>query len=593
MKDGDILEKFKSACLSRKKGKAEIIALLLYIAGTIIISYFHEPFFDEAQAWNIARSASIKEIFTFVPHYEGHPPLWHLILAPFAKSGAPFHLSVSLVNITFCTAAMALLLFKSPFPKAIRCTLPFTYFCFYQYGVISRPYSMMMLAFMLMAITYKNRNEKPWRYIFSMTFLCLTTSLGLLLAGGLCLVWTYEIITQLIKEKNMNRFYANKRFIPLCFILACAILIVITIMPADNCYYEGVDQNPTFWDIIKYKPNTLAFLYNPYECWSGTLVNMNYNATNDMFRCYLEAFFGLICWIALIAITKKNKKLLTFLIPYLAFDIFQSYHYSSIHHLGIVSTFHIFIFWIITEENGKIELPDFFGKIGSRLKSPLIRKIAGTGLCGLYLINVVFSGVSSFNDIRYSYSIQPVADFIKENDLEDRKIMVAWDFDYAKADPDNINGNSIFYDFAIPSNHPKVTSNHTLVIGTASTLMPYFDHNIFMNFNNYKYKDDFYMHYEYKEDKEAVFDSWEKQGLPDIIIGYCPIDEVYDYATFKDVRYAIINECKIHVNFKLHTTDNRTFVYMREDLLDEYPQLSAIYNPKIAGEYVPETEKEK
>jgi len=47
--------------------------------------YFHEPWFDEVQAWMIARCATIKELLTVIPHYEGHPPLWHMILMPIVE----------------------------------------------------------------------------------------------------------------------------------------------------------------------------------------------------------------------------------------------------------------------------------------------------------------------------------------------------------------------------------------------------------------------------------------------------------------------------------------------------------------------------
>ena len=74
------MEKLKRTCLSRETGKAEILALLLYIIGTVLVSCFHEPWFDEAQAWLIARSASLYEILFEIPHYEGHPQMWHLPL---------------------------------------------------------------------------------------------------------------------------------------------------------------------------------------------------------------------------------------------------------------------------------------------------------------------------------------------------------------------------------------------------------------------------------------------------------------------------------------------------------------------------------
>jgi len=49
---------------------------------------FHEPWFDEAQAWQIAKCASLKDILFTIPHYEGHTPLWHLILCCRPNLGA-------------------------------------------------------------------------------------------------------------------------------------------------------------------------------------------------------------------------------------------------------------------------------------------------------------------------------------------------------------------------------------------------------------------------------------------------------------------------------------------------------------------------
>ncbi len=129
-----------------KNKKAECIAFTAYVIGLIVIVLFHEEWFDEAQAWEIARCASLKDILFKIPHYEGHPPLWHLLLVPFAKTGMPFKFSLHFLAILFSTSAMGLLIFKSPFPRIIRCLLPFTYFFFYQYGVVARPYSLMMLA---------------------------------------------------------------------------------------------------------------------------------------------------------------------------------------------------------------------------------------------------------------------------------------------------------------------------------------------------------------------------------------------------------------------------------------------------------------
>lgn len=114
--------------------------LLLYCGLHLATTVFHEPWYDEAEAWQIARCASVKDILFTIPHYEGHPPLWHLILAIPAKLNLPYELSLSLISLLFSALAVALFLKYAPFPKWVKVFVPFTYFAFYQYSVIARPY---------------------------------------------------------------------------------------------------------------------------------------------------------------------------------------------------------------------------------------------------------------------------------------------------------------------------------------------------------------------------------------------------------------------------------------------------------------------
>lgn len=61
-------EKFKSWAFSKEHGKCDVITLIIYLLGVCTVSFFHEPWFDEAQSWAIARSGTIKEILFEIPH---------------------------------------------------------------------------------------------------------------------------------------------------------------------------------------------------------------------------------------------------------------------------------------------------------------------------------------------------------------------------------------------------------------------------------------------------------------------------------------------------------------------------------------------
>ena len=67
-----------------------------------------------------------------------------------------------------------------------------------------------------------------------------------------------------------------------------------------------------------------------------------------------------------------------------------------------------------------------------------------------------------------------------------------------------------------------------------------------------------------------------KKGLPDFIIGYCPLDEVYSEEELKGVRYLPIQVVEYSLLYKLDSSPVYERLYIREDLLDDYPQFKWI-----------------
>jgi hypothetical protein len=123
----------------------------------------HEPWFDEAQAWLLARDASVWDIIWKYARYEGTPSLWHLLLAMPAKAGvSPIALNV--ISSTLALVGAALLLLKSPFPRPLAVLLPAGYFFFYQYGIVARSYALLIPLLWFVAVLYPQRFTHPWRY---------------------------------------------------------------------------------------------------------------------------------------------------------------------------------------------------------------------------------------------------------------------------------------------------------------------------------------------------------------------------------------------------------------------------------------------
>ncbi len=114
---------------------AAILALKAFLA------WGHLPWMDELQSLQLARAiqspADVREIL----RYEGHPPLWHLVLRA-ALAIWDDWTTLNLVAFACATATTLLILLRSPFPFWWRLALPCSFLLLFEYGVVSRSYSL-------------------------------------------------------------------------------------------------------------------------------------------------------------------------------------------------------------------------------------------------------------------------------------------------------------------------------------------------------------------------------------------------------------------------------------------------------------------
>jgi len=135
----------------------------------------------------------------------------------YANSGVPYEIGLKATSLILCSTEMGLLIFKSPFPRSLRLCIPFTYYFFYQFGVISRTYSLMMLGMTLLALFYKTRNENPYRFIAIMAMICGASAYGIVICAGISIVWLIEIV------KNSSSIVRDKRVFALLSLLLIAL----------------------------------------------------------------------------------------------------------------------------------------------------------------------------------------------------------------------------------------------------------------------------------------------------------------------------------------------------------------------------------
>jgi hypothetical protein len=112
-------------------------------------------------------------------------------------------------------------------------------------------------------------------------------------------------------------------------------------------------------------------------------------------------------------------------------------------------------------------------------------------------------------------------------------------------------------------------------MGFATELSPYFDKNIIMNFNGGS-EEPSYMLYEYAEDNDAVFAQWSEQGMPDIIISEVELRLIYSEEELDKYEYVRVAEFDSNMLFKFEKNARDVNIYMRKDLLDDYPNIQEL-----------------
>jgi hypothetical protein len=157
--------------------------LYLFVAGISLVN--HEMWADELHSWNIAKgSQRLTDIFRN-SRYEGHPPLWYIILWTISRFTHNL-VAVQVVHLFIAAVPVFLLLFFSRIPIVTRLLIPFGYYLLFEYSVLSRNYAIAILLASLICMLMRRNVELKNAWYYLLLFLLTNTHLlGALLAGSL------------------------------------------------------------------------------------------------------------------------------------------------------------------------------------------------------------------------------------------------------------------------------------------------------------------------------------------------------------------------------------------------------------------------
>jgi hypothetical protein len=140
----------------------------------------HEMWRDELQAWMIARdSATPAELLRNARH-ESHPALWHVPLYGVSRATRDPR-GMQLLHLCIATGAVCLFVRAAPFSRVQKVLCALGYFPLFEYGIISRSYSLGMALLFLFCALCCMRADIIW-IACTLALLCQTNLIGLLLA---------------------------------------------------------------------------------------------------------------------------------------------------------------------------------------------------------------------------------------------------------------------------------------------------------------------------------------------------------------------------------------------------------------------------
>jgi hypothetical protein len=281
---------------------------------------YHEPWSDEAQAWQLARSLSLHDLFQTYIRYEGSPGLWHFFLWVLIRA----HVSYSGLHWicgAIAVAATSLLVLKSPFPRYLKLTLPFTFFLLFQYAVVARSYVLVPALLYLIALEWKKR---PLVLALLLGLLSNVALHASVISVGLAVVYFAEKIRNgALKDPRRRSQLLLFSFILLCF-----------------------------------------FAFALWTAWPPQDISNHIASVRGQSRPFVTMALGSLClaicqpwvlaipfWIA-IALCLRARRGLIYLLPVVLFVAFCGAVHAHLFHMGLLVPLVICILWITWPASG-------------------------------------------------------------------------------------------------------------------------------------------------------------------------------------------------------------------------------------------------
>jgi hypothetical protein len=333
---------------SLRIGIAELITFCMYAGLLAWAIPYHEPWADEAQAWQIARTLSFRQILPALS-FEGHPGLWYLVLRLLSRLHVSYA-GMHWIAAAVASAGVAVLLIASPFPRFIKLLLPFTFYLSFQYAIVARGYVMVPLLLFLCAYFWPRRLEKPLAIAWCLGLLANVVLHAAVISGGMAIVYLIDLWLARRSYDLRSNWRKLSAAAALLFLLYG--IAIWTAFPAKDASGAGL--------VVRPNPKRIAWLSSQQSQLPREVPPEPQNKKSlDWFSWKLEArlsggltrglvhpfWLGCFFW-TLVAWKLFRARKLHYLIPPFLFVVFCADVYAWFWHSGMMLPCVIAVLWM-------------------------------------------------------------------------------------------------------------------------------------------------------------------------------------------------------------------------------------------------------
>jgi hypothetical protein len=406
---------------SRLHRFALIIAITFFLLGALLLSN-HEMWFDEIQAWLVARdSTSVPNLFANLK-YQGHPALWYLLLMPLTRvSHSPT--AMQALHLLIATSTVYVFARYSPFSIVQKVLFTFGYFPFYEYSIISRNYALGVLLIFVFCAFFERRYTNFLVISLVLILLSHTSVFALIIAivlfFGLLLDFHFYQRTHRFDHSDTYKIYVGFLGITLGIITAVFQLIP----PSDLGIAVGWHFS---FDIGAFRASlkTLTAAYLPIPHFDLNFWNTCVWEANRYLR-YL-AVLSVCSFVVFSMIGFVRKPFVFFLFVGCTFGLLVFFHVKyigGIRHTGFLFIAFILSAWLYRcreQANWSV-----FSESSVRKREIIFSH----SITLIFLLHVGASFVAASIDYRHPFSMaKSVAEYINERGLKNRLIVGYKDF---------------------------------------------------------------------------------------------------------------------------------------------------------------------